>query len=615
MRHPLRLPKLQRSLIGFALSLLIVVSVGVISAGVISSGSVATAQTPVNPSSMLPSPLRQIETNLATLHGWLDSSAPKVARELIWLDGRRLFTIAAPALQEDERQRSTLSPIETRVQIIQDRLTQVIQTGFDPDSLRVSVETDTSSRQPVIYLRYTHDGQAQVKELMTITALDAEVNGMSATDWAEEVQAIVESALLTAQQERQPSFLRQQGLWAGAILLGMGLLTFGLSIWQRRLQIRRRTLLAQVQTETAQMATTPHQTSPETALLLKRQAANRQQQRFDDIKRRFLQIGQILIWSLGTVLILGLFPHSRWLRPLLIAWVQVPLRLFILLLITYLAVRLSETAIDRLFWVLQSSTSLTPGVQGGSQRLVLRFTTFSRVAKSISALVLVAIGLMVAIGMLGVAVSPALLTFTGIVGVGISLASQNLIKDVINGFLILLEDQFGVGDVVMIGDVSGLVENLNLRITQLRSSEGHLITIPNSAITVVQNLSKEWSRVDLSISVAYESDLDQALSVIRQVAQSMSQDADWQELILDEPQVLGVENLDETGATVRLWIKTQPLKQWEVAREYRRRLKLAFDRAGISIGIPKQSLWLSNADGDPSRSIAVSDPLDKLKDD
>ena len=118
-------------------------------------------------------PLRQIETNLTTLHGWLDSSAPKVARELIWLDGRRLFTIAAPALQEDERQRSTLSPIETRVQIIQDRLTQVIQTGFDPDSLRVSVETDTSSRQPVIYLRYTHDGQAQVKELMTITALDA----------------------------------------------------------------------------------------------------------------------------------------------------------------------------------------------------------------------------------------------------------------------------------------------------------------------------------------------------------------------------------------------------------------------------------------------------------
>ena len=95
MRHPLRPLKLQRSLIGFALSLLIVVSVGVISAGVISSGSVATAQTPVNPSSMLPSPLRQIETNLTTLHGWLDSSAPKVARELIWLDGRRLFNVSS----------------------------------------------------------------------------------------------------------------------------------------------------------------------------------------------------------------------------------------------------------------------------------------------------------------------------------------------------------------------------------------------------------------------------------------------------------------------------------------------------------------------------------------
>jgi small conductance mechanosensitive channel len=255
-------------------------------------------------------------------------------------------------------------------------------------------------------------------------------------------------------------------------------------------------------------------------------------------------------------------------------------------------IRLSGIVIDRLFLALQSGTSLAANT---SQRLILRFTTFSRVAKSVAVLFWGTIAVLVAVSILGVAVSPALLTLTGIIGVGISLASQNLIKDIINGFLILLEDQYGVGDVVTIDKVSGLVENMNLRITQLRSTEGQLITIPNSAITVVQNLSKEWSRVDLSINVAYEADLDQALAVTEQVAHEMSRDPSWQHVILETPQLLGVDNLDNAGATIRLWIKTQPLRQWEVAREYRRRLKLAFDRAGISIGVPQQSLWLSNA--------------------
>ncbi|MBW4464446.1 MAG: mechanosensitive ion channel family protein [Pegethrix bostrychoides GSE-TBD4-15B] len=609
MQHLLRFGQLQRGSAGFLVSLLMSLLI------VMASGSVAVGQVPRSPMDTLQSPLRQLETNLSQFNSLLDSNSPELARGLIRLDGRKLFTIAAPAVQDNTPEATT--PIESRVQTIEDRLTQLVAASFDPDSLRVLVETDSSSRQPVIYLRYDRQGQPQAEELMTVTSLDAQTNSMSAADWAEEVQAIVESALLTAQRERQPQFLRQQGQWAAVILLSMGLLTLGLSLAQRRLQAQRRSLTAQTQVNKAQIAVAPLQDSPETATLLQQQTTNRQQQRTNDIKRRLLQLSQILVWGLGIFAILGLFPQSRWLQPLIITWVQVPLRLLIVALCTYLVIRLSETAIDHLFWVLQNGTSMSPGAQdspqGGSQRLVLRFTTFSRVTKSISALLLVSIGVVVALALLGLSISPALLTLTGIVGVGISLASQNLIKDMINGFLILLEDQFGVGDVVTIGEVSGLVENLNLRITQLRSSQGHLITIPNSAITVVQNLSKEWSRVDLSVSVAYESDLEQALGVIRQVAQSMSQDRDWQAIILDEPEVLGVEDLDETGATVRLWIKTLPLKQWEVAREYRRRLKQAFDQAGISIGIPHQSLWLSNADSDLTRPASVAERLERRK--
>jgi moderate conductance mechanosensitive channel len=572
----------------------------------------------------LPLSLRQLETNLTDLNNLLSPNSSGIARAVIWLDGRQLFTIAAPAITEQSQQSETMSPVESRVEIIQERLRQVVNRGFEPDSLQVTAETDPTSRQPVIFMRYrplqevsestdadqsdpqsdpnqsdpnqsnqSNNDELTTDELMTVTALDAEANGTNLQTQAKEISEVVERALLRAQQERQPRFLQQQGLWAAAILLAVGLGSSAVTRWQQHLHRERRGL-AQSTLSSATLADPGNaEAEPQiTTALLQQRAVNQQKQRANDVKRRLLQIVQMFLWSGGFVLLIGLFPYTRWLRPLIATWVQIPIRVLIVVLVTYLAIRMSETVIDRLFWALQSSTSLA----SSTPRLILRFTTFSRVAKSIAVIVLGTVGLMVAVAALGITINPGLITFAGIAGVGISLASQNLIKDVINGFLILLEDQYGVGDVVKIGEMSGFVENMNLRITQLRSSEGHLITVPNSSITVVQNLSKEWSRVDISVSVAYEADLDQALAVIDQVAQTLSTAPNWRDLILETPQMLGVENLDSAGATVRLWIKTQPLKQWEVAREYRRRLKLAFDRAGISIGVPQQSLWLSNAD-------------------
>ena len=133
--------------------------------------------------------------------------------------------------------------------------------------------------------------------------------------------------------------------------------------------------------------------------------------------------------------------------------------------------------------------------------------------KNVIATVLIAIGTLASLSLLGFDLAP-LLAGAGIISLALSFASQNVLKDVINGFLILLEDQFGVGDVIISGDVAGFVENMNLRITQLRNEEGRLITIPNGQITVVQNLSKEWSRVDLMIPVALDSDIDQAIALV-----------------------------------------------------------------------------------------------------
>lgn len=582
-------PRRQQRLLYGCLSTILVLIIG-------ATHSVAWGQVPNGATELLPSPFRQLEDNLPGLNRLLDSDSPEIARDVIWLDGRKLFTIAVPVVKDNENaQAENLSPAESRVQIIENRLERIVNGGFEPNSLEVLAETDSNSRQPIIYVRYTQDGEAKEDELLTVTALDAEINGTDAQNWAEQISSTVEEALITAQQERQPGSLQQRGLWAVGLLLITAILSLGLSLWQQRLRKERKNLSAQSKSHSNAIAasTTGPPVSPEsTTVLLQRRTENQQKQRFNDIKWRLSQLSQLLIWGTGIFLIVGLFPYTRWLQPWMLRWVQIPIRLLLIVLLTYLAIRLGEILVDRLFWALQSSTSMATDT---SQRLMLRFTTFSRVAKSIVVLVCGGIGILTAISALGIEINPALLTVAGIIGVGISLASQNLIKDVINGFLILLEDQYGVGDVVTIGTASGFVENMNLRITQLRNTEGHLITIPNSAITVVQNLSKEWSRVDLSISVAYDADLDQALTVTEQIAQQMSRDPLWKDLILEPPQLLGVDNLDYVGATIRLWIKTQPLKQWDVAREYRRRLKLAFDRAGIPIGVPQQSLWVSNA--------------------
>lgn len=193
-----------------------------------------------------------------------------------------------------------------------------------------------------------------------------------------------------------------------------------------------------------------------------------------------------------------------------------------LILSTYLVIRLSNVAIDRFFSAVSNSSD---SIQA-SQRIALRVSTFAGVARGLSAVVYICIAAIAILSVTGIDIVP-LLTGAGIVGLGISLASQNLIKDVINGFSILLEDQYAVGDVIQVGKATGLVENINLRITQLRNAEGRLITIPNSSIAIVENLSKDWSRVDLGLVIAYDA-LDRAIQLIEQVGGEIDRDPDWQ---------------------------------------------------------------------------------------
>jgi moderate conductance mechanosensitive channel len=504
-----------------------------------------TAQIPFVPTVQAPTVQRSSESDTRVVSRW------------VYLDGRRIFQVAG--------RRAIISE---RIQEIQRNLRQISQDYLAKPNSALDVQVDDSGDSPVIRV----NGQY----LMTITSEDAEQRQMKPLAAANLLAQTLEDELNQARYERQPQFLMRQGIIAGVAGVGMIVLSWGVYSWQCRSRKQRPPQTPVISSEVKPITT---------------QLNQQQHQHFQEVKRRLFQLSQATIWGGGTYFILGLFPYTRSLQLWIVSAAQIPLGLAALGLGTYVAVRLSFALIDRFTSAfITSSTFLTPET---SERLKLRVSTISGVSKGIVTIVWAIVGILLSLPMLGIDVVP-LLAGAGIVGVALSLASQNLIKDAINGFLIIVEDQYALGDVINVGDVGGLVENLNLRMTQLRDAEGRLITIPNSEIKIVANLSNRWSRADLTIPVAYQTDIDQALKLIETVALEMDQDPKWQNPILETPQVLGIDHFDDRGLIIRVWIKTQPLKQWDVAREYRRRLKVAFDKAGISIPLPQQSIWVND---------------------
>jgi moderate conductance mechanosensitive channel len=227
-----------------------------------------------------------------------------------------------------------------------------------------------------------------------------------------------------------------------------------------------------------------------------------------------------------------------------------------------------------------------------SPRSTQRVEALSTVLRSVVTFVIWTMAVFLVLDQVGINLGP-LLAGAGIIGVAIGFGSQSLVKDFLAGIFILVEDQFGVGDTVDLGEAVGVVEVVSLRTTRLRSVDGTVWHVPNGEIGRVGNKSQHWSRALLDIQVAYTTDIDEASSVIKQVA-----DGVWQEqpeTILEEPELWGVENLGAHGVDIRLVVKTQPSKQWEVSRLIRERIKSAFDERGIEIPFPQQTVWVAGS--------------------
>jgi small conductance mechanosensitive channel len=257
------------------------------------------------------------------------------------------------------------------------------------------------------------------------------------------------------------------------------------------------------------------------------------------------------------------------------------------------------------------------GINEPDPRRQARYQSISLVVGSTTSIVIWSIAGITALGEVGLDLAP-LIAGAGIAGIALGFGAQSLVKDCIAGLFMLIEDQYGVGDVVDLDEATGVVERISLRTTVLRSLDGTVWHVPNGEVSRVGNLSQLWSVAVVDVDVAYDCDLTAAREVILDGARRLVESEPWSDVVLDEPQVLGVEALAADGITLRMTVKVEPGAQWGLQRALREAIKAALDAADIEIPFPQRTLWIRRPDGpntpgDPSdappdETSALDDP-------
>ncbi len=234
-------------------------------------------------------------------------------------------------------------------------------------------------------------------------------------------------------------------------------------------------------------------------------------------------------------------------------------------------------------------------------RRVQRAKTMGSLLKSIVTGVLVAVVATMMLSEVGVNVGP-IIASAGILGIALGFGAQSLVSDFLSGVFMIFEDQYGVGDEIDLGEAAGTVEAVSLRVTRLRDVNGTVWYVRNGEITRVGNMSQNWARTVLDISVAYHEDLVRVRRVLEDVAHDLWEDEEYKGVIIEEPSVWGVQELGIDGVVVRVALKTAPLEQWAVAREMRQRIKARFDYEGIEIPLPQRMVWHRDAPASDAES-------------
>ncbi|WP_040684709.1 mechanosensitive ion channel family protein [Nocardiopsis halotolerans] len=239
---------------------------------------------------------------------------------------------------------------------------------------------------------------------------------------------------------------------------------------------------------------------------------------------------------------------------------------------------------------------LQRGDTRAKERREQRAKTLETVLNSIVTVVITITALAMILGEVGIALGP-LLASAGVVGLAIGFGAQSLVADYMAGLLIMMEDQYGVGDIVDLGEAIGTVEHVGLRITKIRDLDGGLWYIRNGEIMRVKNDSQDWARAILDVSVDHGSNLDTVYEVLERTGAELRQDPEHGKFLIEDPEVWGVQALEADSVTVRMVVRTVPLQQWGITRQLRRRVKDAFDDAGIRIPFQQRTVWMRHGNG------------------
>jgi moderate conductance mechanosensitive channel len=264
-------------------------------------------------------------------------------------------------------------------------------------------------------------------------------------------------------------------------------------------------------------------------------------------------------------------------------------RLVLIIVAAYVGVRLLRLAFDRVEVVL---------VRGGLPLETVPGATALRIRTLMSVLWTLAVGLiwflafMTMLGQIGINIAP-LLASAGVVGLAVGFGAQNLVKDLVSGFFLILENQIRVGDVAVINGTGGMVESISFRTIVLRDEAAVVHVFPNGSVTTLSNMTKDWSAYVINIGIAYKEDTDRVVEVMRRVAEELRADPKYGSLMLEPIDVLGVDGFAEAAVTIKARLKTLPLQQFTVGREYRRRLKKAFEAERIEMPASQRILRIS----------------------
>ncbi len=512
----------------------------------------------------------------------------------IAVDGATVLQIA-----EDANAPASRFPLATRAADVDATIEALLAPGagegratvYDPASLRVHV----ARQGDVASLEAVDAHHPDPLPIVTVTTSDARYAETTVSALSAQWRSRLQAALVRALSIRQPAMQRRSERAVVRVAATLTLAT--LVLLALRYTLRRRVLRLEGEVaederrtgeERAAQASEPAQGGSRRRRYLAsalRSARPAQRLRFARALAETILWAIALAWAIAATWAFSLFPQTTPLSRTIV-------RDLFVVASTVVATGLLDRAADVLIARLAGAWGTHgPGDAEERARRALRVPTIASAAAGFKRFVLVFVAVLVVLGEIGVPTG-SVVTIGGLAAIALSLAAQSFVRDFLNGFLVLFEDHYVVGDFVAIGAFSGMVERLTLRMVQIRNVSGDLVTLPHSTVTSVVNRSRDWSRVDYRVPVEPKADLGRALAIVRDVIEGLARDDAWHADILEPVEWIGLDELTRDAAIVRVSVRTAPLRQFALRREINARVEAEFARAEIAFGNPPPA-WSS----------------------